>query len=274
MAVCMRDTVMNDEYTDEEQRYAVCNSIWNENNKDMEAIYKYGLPCSEIKDVNIQKRTVQAYYYNSQTVDSDNDLILPGAYAKSITERGPKSTQPRIKHLYNHWDAAGVLLELGEDDQGGWFLSKLGRHTVGRDVLTMYDDGLITEHSHGFEIIKTDNDRIDDKDVRVIKEAILWEVTSLDKWGANQNTPVIKSKDDYNYWIKKLDKLNKAFTSGNYSDEAFELLEIQLKQIQEIFRKFELKPEQPSTTEVAGGQPTSKNKNNLSVLTFNKNYYA
>jgi uncharacterized protein len=85
----------------------------------MGTFYKYGKPCSEIKDVNIQKRTVQAYYYNSQTVDSDNDLILPGAYSKSIQERGPKSSQPRIKHLFNHWEAAGTLLELGEDKNGG-----------------------------------------------------------------------------------------------------------------------------------------------------------
>jgi len=131
-----------------------------EKNITMETIYKYGAPCGEIKDVDLQKRTVQAYYYNSQTVDSDNDIILPGAYAKSITERGPKSALPRIKHLFNHWDAAGVILELGEDENGGWFLSKLGRHQVGRDVLTMYDDGIITEHSHGFEVVKTDNDRI------------------------------------------------------------------------------------------------------------------
>ncbi|MFO8110063.1 MAG: HK97 family phage prohead protease [Thermoplasmata archaeon] len=130
---------------------------------------------------------------------------------------------------------------MGEDEKGGWFLSKLGRHTIGRDVLTMYDDGLITEHSHGFEVMKTGEDRIEDKEVRVIKEGVLWEVTSLDKWGANQNTPVIKSKDDYNYWIKKLDKLQKAFASGNYSDEAFELLELQLKQIQQIFTEFEIK---------------------------------
>ena len=232
----------------------------------METFYKYGMPCSNIKDIDLQKRTVQAYYYNSQTVDSDNDIILPGAYAKSITERGPKSALPRIKHLFNHWDAAGVILELGENENGGWFLSKLGRHQVGRDVLTMYDDGIITEHSHGFEVVKTGEDRIEDKDVRVIKEGVLWEVTSLDKWGANQNTPVIKSRDDYNYWVKKLDKLNKAFASGNYSDEAFELLEIQLKQIQEIFRKFELKPEQPSTPPRAGGQSTSKQRYSLLTI--------
>lgn len=233
----------------------------------METFYKYGNPVSEIKDVDTQKRTVQAYYYNSQTVDSDKDIILPGAYAKSIKERGPKSPQPRIKHLFNHWDGAGKLLEIGEDDKGGWFLSKLGRHTIGRDVLTMYEDELITEHSHGFEALKTGEETIEGEKVRSIKEAVLWEVTSLDKWGANQNTPVIKSKDDYDYWIKKLDKLQKAFAGGHYSDEAFELLELQLKQIQQIFSEYQIKePEQSSTPKGAGDQPTSE-RNKLSELT-------
>ena len=233
----------------------------------METFYKYGSPVSEIKDVDTQKRTVQAYYYNSQTVDSDNDIILPKAYAKSIKERGPKSPQPRIKHLFNHWDGAGKLLEIGEDDKGGWFLSKLGRHTIGRDVLLMYQDGLITEHSHGFEVMpgKSENRKMDGEDVRAITEGILWEVTSLDKWGANKDTG-IKSKGDYDYWIKRLDKLQKAFAGGHYSDEAFELLELQLKQIQQIFSEYKIeKPGQSSTPKGAGDQPTS---NELKLLTI------
>jgi hypothetical protein len=219
--------------------------------------FKYGAPCAEVKDINIRDRTVQAYYFNALTVDSDNDIISIDAYDKSIAERGPKSTLPRIKHLFNHWEGAGVVQELGSDAKGGWFLSKLGRHSVGRDTLLMYEDGLITEHSHGFETINSDSERIDGMEIRRIKEGILWEVTSLDKWGANMNTPVMKSLEDRNYWTKRIDILMKAFTSGTYTDETFELLEIQLIQIKEMIRLFD-KPEQLPTPQGAGGQPTSK----------------
>jgi len=219
--------------------------------------FKYGAPCTEIKDINIKDRTVQAYYFNTLTVDSDNDIISIDAYDKSIAERGPKSALPRIKHLFNHWEGAGVVQELGSDAKGGWFLSKLGRHSVGRDTLLMYEDGLITEHSHGFETINSDSETIDGKNIRRIKEGILWEVTSLDKWGANMNTPVMKSLEDRNYWTKRIDTLMKAFTSGTYTDETFELLEIQLIQIKEMIRLFD-KPEQLPTPQGAGGQPTLK----------------
>jgi len=218
--------------------------------------FKYGAPCTEIKDLNLKDRTVQAYYFNSQTIDSDNDIISNDAYDKSIVERGPKSALPRIKHLFNHWEGAGVVQEFGSDEKGGWFISKLGRHTVGRDTLLMYEDGLITEHSHGFETVSDGVEPNGNQEVRRIKEAILWEVTSLDKWGANMNTPVMKSLADRNFWTKRLDILIKSFSNGRYSDETFELLEVQLTQIKEMIRLFD-KPEQLPTPKGAGGQPTS-----------------
>jgi hypothetical protein len=119
----------------------------------------------------------------------------------------------------------------------------------------MYEDGIITEHSHGFETINSSPETIEGKEIRRIKEAVLWEVTSLDKWGANMNTPVIKSLEDRNYWTKRIEKLLKALDSGSYTDETFDLLEIQLIQIKEMIRQFE-KPEQLPTPEGAGGQPT------------------
>jgi len=219
-------------------------------------LYRYGVPCKlELKDINLKDRMVQFYYFNAESVDTDNDIISLDAYDKSISERGPKSAQPRIKHLFNHWEGAGTLQELGKDEKGGWALTKLGRHTVGRDVLLMYEDGLITEHSHGFETINSSIETVEGKEIRRIKEGVLWEVTSLDKWGANKNTPVIKSIEEKNIWIKQLDKLMKVLTRGNYTDETFEVFEIQIKQIQEMIRQFE-KPEQPPTPPGAGGQPT------------------
>jgi len=207
----------------------------------MKRFYQYGPPCSlELKDLNLKDRIVQAYYFNAQTIDSDSDIISIDAYEKSIKERGPKSALPRIKHLFNHWEGAGVIQELGKDEKGGWFMSKLGRHTVGRDTLLMYEDGLITEHSHGFDAVNTSNETIEGKEIRRIKEAVLWEVTSLDKWGANMNTPVIKSIDDQQEWIKKLDRLQKALNRGSYTDETFDLFEIQLKQIMELLQNYEM----------------------------------
>jgi len=208
---------------------------------------------------------VQAYYSSYGTLDSDGDVIEKGIYNKSIKERGPGSDKPRIKHLFNHWDAAGEIKEVGEDDKGGWFISKLGRHTVGKDVLLMYEDGIITEHSHGFEIIKSSNETRDGKEVRILQEGVLWEVSSLDKWGANMNTG-LKSKGDIRIWEKRMDRLINALRKGEYTDETMEVFEIQLRQIQKILSKFE--PGAQSTPP----EPEQTTHLNLDKLNINLNF--
>lgn len=217
----------------------------------MKTTYKYGMPFSEIKDLDFSKRVVQAYYANFEKVDSDMDLIDVNCYKKSIKDRGPASDHPRIKHLYNHWDAAGTITELDQDSKGAFFTSKLGRHTVGNDTLLMYEDGIITEHSHGFEVLRDSETTIDEEKVRIIEEAVLWEVSSLDKWGANMHTPVIKSKQDKRQWSKRIEIIEKALREGKYTDETFELLEIQLKQIKQLLINepaVQLTPREPRQT--------------------------
>ncbi len=196
----------------------------------MNEYYKYGICTLEVKGLDVKNRIIEVYFASFGTIDADNDVFERGAFAKSIREWGPESTKPRIKHLYNHWDAVGEIKELVEDNKGLRAVSKLGRHRLGSDVLLMYDDGIITEHSVGFETIGEDKSG----ESRIIKEAKLWEGSSLDKWGANMNTPVVKSVDQRNMYIERLGRLNNALQKGNYSDEIFELFEIQIKQIQQV----------------------------------------
>lgn len=216
--------------------------------------FKLGNPLiNAIKDVDVKQSIVKAYYVNYEHVDSDDDLLSEGMYNKSIKEWGPGTEHKRIKHLFNHFDGSGKLTELNEDVTGGWFVSKLGRHTTGRDVALMYEDGIITEHSHGFEVVNSRPATVDGKEIRVITEGRLWEVSSLDKWGANFHTNVIKSKEDKGYWIKRLDTMTKALKDGTYTDETFALLEIQLYHIKQLIRSFD-EPEQVTTAHI-GTQP-------------------
>jgi len=210
----------------------------------------------EVKDIDYDKRVVQAYYWDSANVDSDDDLIKPGAYTKSIRDRGPGSLRPRIKHLYNHYEAIGVLKELGEDENGGWFVSKLGRDDTSRDVLLKYEDGIITEHSHGFEVVHSHGETVDGKEVRIITEGILWEVSSLDKWGAGVNTG-IKSLEERNMWVKQIGTILSAIRKGKYTDDTFDLLQIQLMQIQEMVRAYD-EPGVKSTLKEPDVKPTQK----------------
>ena len=69
------------------------NSIYN--TKDIEL-------ASEIMDMDPMQGIVTGYFSKFNNVDSDGDIMKPGAFTKTISEQGPASAQPRIKHLLNH----------------------------------------------------------------------------------------------------------------------------------------------------------------------------
>ena len=192
----------------------------------------------EVKGIDLKNRIVEGYFAAFGKVDADNDVFVKGAFTKSINERGPKGAN-RIKHLFNHWDTVGVLQELTEDNYGLRYVSKIGTHRLGEDVLKMYQDGIITEHSVGFQTIQDKSDIIDG--VRYLKEVILWEGSSLDKWGANEWTPVIKSYDDWKLQAKRIsdriESLNKALTGRtNYTDETYNEIKIKLNTLQTMLK--------------------------------------
>lgn len=192
----------------------------------------------QIKGLDFKNRIVEGYFASFDTVDSDNDMFIKGAFAKSIQENGPNSTTKRIKHLFNHWDTVGVLQELYEDEKGLSYVSKIGNHSLGNDVLNMYQDGIITEHSVGFNVIKSEKNPA--LNHTILSEAKLWEGSSLDKWGSNKNTPV-KSIQEFSEWAlqweKRYDILTKALrTRTNYTDETYENFEIQIMQLKDAFK--------------------------------------
>lgn len=194
--------------------------------------------CSlEIKDISEKDGIVSGYLSTFGFKDSDGDIIQKGAFTRTVTERGPQGTKARIKHLLDHKTdkVIGVFQELKEDSQGLYYVSKLGNHTLGQDALHMYSDGIITEHSIGFNIIHEKSE----KESNIITEVKLWEGSSLQTWGANENTPVLgvkgidKKPEEY---LDRIDRINSALRKGKYTDETFELLEIELKQIQELIK--------------------------------------
>ena len=186
---------------------------------------KYKAVDIEVKDIDEKQGIVTAYFSSFGNLDSDKDIIEAGAHTKSIKERGPDGTN-RIKHFkfHNSTMVPGRLIELGEDKNGGWFRSQLVKTTLGKDTLIEYEEGIITEHSHGFEIIKSEHD---DEGIQHITEEKLWEVSSLTAWGANSNTPTVSVKDfkTAEEVIKALDLVNQYLKVGKFSDELLKVME-------------------------------------------------
>jgi len=223
----------------------------------------YNIPyelTSSIKDMDMKQGIVTGYFSAFNNVDSDGDVILPGAFRKSIQENGPNSPKPRIKHLLNHNTnlALGALQSLVEDRKGLAYESQIGSHELGEDFLKMVDSGLITEHSIGFQVMKwRSSDTLtyecwgETCPVRELQELKLWEGSSLTCWGANEDTPItgVKSMTPVKA-AERCELLTKAIANGTFTDRTFQYLIAELKNIQQAFQAYgTTQPEHKATTE-------------------------
>ena len=212
-----------------------------------------------VKDVDTAGRTVTGYFSTFNFKDSDGDILVPGAFKKSIDERGP-SGKNRIFHLWQHWtsDILGKPKILAEDKDGLYFETHIAKTSLGDDVLQLYMDRIINEHSIGFNIVQSERD--EESSTTTIKEVKLWEGSTV-TWGANENTPTVGIKavkgdlflgnkafnelsDDESAsakaeLVKHIERITKAFDKGTYTDDTFELLQIELNLINELLKSLE-----------------------------------
>lgn len=184
-------------------------------------------------DVSTDKRIVEGYFASFNNLDSDGDIIRPGAFAKSITENGPAAKQ-RIKHIMNHdiRMPVGTLLDLKEDNHGLFYRSQIGTNRAALDFLEMVKSSMIKEHSIGYWTIRKNQI----KEGNELLEVLLMEGSSLTGWGASSLTPLtaLKSADKPAIEAKlkeRLKDLEKFIKNTTVSDETVELLMIEVKQL-------------------------------------------
>lgn len=197
-----------------------------------------------IKDIDGRKGIITGYFSMFDSVDSDGDVMKKGCFAKTLKEQGPNSVKPRIKHLLNHDPSKplGVIYELKEDNTGLYYESKLGTHSLGEDFVKMVDSGLVTENSFGFQTVKQTqlmpwNEWKPGEAAREILEVRLFEGSNLTAWGANHRTynSGVKGAVNPEQVTKRIEILLKAYKNGTFTDDTFELIEIELKQLQQLF---------------------------------------
>ena len=109
-----------------------------------------------VKDVDEVKGIITGYFSIFGNKDSDGDIILPGAFRKTLKENGPDAERPRILHLFMH-DVEKPLARphvLKEDKKGLYFESTISHTSLGKDVIQLYKDKVLSEHSIGYQIVK------------------------------------------------------------------------------------------------------------------------
>jgi HK97 family phage prohead protease len=239
----------------------------------------YGVKSMALKmeDIDETNRIVKGYLSAFNNIDSDDDVIRRGAFAKSLQERGVDAPgNRRIAHLRDHdWGKQiGKFLELEEDEFGLRFVSQLGRSTKGNDALLDYQDGILREHSIGFNYVQDKIKYIEDDS----EKGGYWEITEVKLWegsgvtfGANELTPVIEAAKSGNTEgaLKKMEEMEssfmKALKNGGGTDERLENLEARFKQLQEMRNSlFVLKPSTKDT--MKHGKPSDKQSTFYSKL--------
>lgn len=189
-----------------------------------------------VVDVDTTGKRVVMNWSATEEIDFDGDVIKSTAYTKTIAESGPKGSG-LIFWLTDHWpDTDHVAGKVTDLYMHGKFLQAVGVASdtaKGRDVLQLYQDGIIKQHSVGFLPVRTEKA----KDYRIIHEIKLYEGSSV-LWGANINTDTVsvgKSLLTADECHSEMELLIKAIRGGKYTDDTFGLLEIRLKQIQQNY---------------------------------------
>ena len=220
-------------------------------------IYNYKSFDLEIKDVDAKQGIVTGYFSAFGNVDSDGDIMMPGAFKRSIQDWGPEG-KGRIKHLLNHDPSQplGKIKVLKEDDYGLYYESKIGSHALGKDYVKMIESGLIAEHSIGFKTLREQKADMGNQ----IHEVMLFEGSSLTAWGANEATPLLGMKNFNN--LEKLQDQIKSFEkfirNSDVTDETIDLCLLKVKQLAQAV-------EQMSSTEAAVEAPLQQKEEEVSV---------
>ena len=247
---CQDDENMIEQYDDDDVRIRKeCQLIWDnyEKAEEMESEVKSASIYStksnaEIKDIDNSKREIAIYLSKFDNIDSDNDLIKKGAFKKSIKERGPGSMGNRKIQFLRHHDwtkQIGVFTKLEEDDNGLFAVGKLGTSSLGEDAWRDYNEGIIREHSIGYQLLTDKVKFIKDESIKgggynLIQEVVLFEGSAV-TFGSNDLTNVVgvvKGQNKTAYIDQVSDELVRvigALSKGQGSDERLYSLEMRAK---------------------------------------------
>jgi len=181
-----------------------------------------------IGDIDEKAGIVKGYGSVFGNRDSDDDVIMRGAYTKTIQENGD-----RVKYIYQHdiTKPIGKMTELGEDDKGLYFTAEIPDTALGRDVMKLIKGGVITENSVGImPVVKNYNE---EEKTRYIKEVKLYEISAV-TIAANDQAKIndVKSQDVILANIeKKFNALQKLLENENISDDLGFAIEYQLQSL-------------------------------------------
>lgn len=136
-------------------------------------------------------------------VDSYGDIIEPGAFSKTISER-----KGRIAFCYQHEidEPIAKILVLEERSEGLWVEAEISASE--KDIQIKVKEGILTEMSIGYRTINCTEEIINEKYITHLTEIKLYEI-SLVTIAANELTTIqnIKSEERKDYFDDSFERL-------------------------------------------------------------------
>jgi hypothetical protein len=198
----------------------------------MNTILYKAAPVGELIDADEKAGIIKGYGSYFGNKDSDSDIIMKGAYKKTIAENGS-----RVKYLYQHDmnQPIGKMTELYEDEKGLVFVAEIAKTQLGKDVVELMKSGVITENSVGILPIQ----KQDRGDYREINEVKLYEISAV-TLAANDQAKIldVKGNVDLEKVSKRYDNLSKLLRKGEISDEMGYAIEAEILKLKSLFIEF------------------------------------
>ena len=139
--------------------------------------------------LDAERRRISGYASIFGNVDSTGDIVMQGAFAKSLGAR-------KIRMLYQHSDSKlmGLWDIAREDDKGLYVEGQLAKTPLGDEVYELASMGALDSMSIGYNVSESEYNK---DGVRLLKEVDLWEV-SLVTFPANNLATItgVKSAPD------------------------------------------------------------------------------
>ena len=212
---CMSDEIMVKDFEDEKQRFAVCNTQWDEK-KSIEPEKKeesFSINIQPIEDELIERRchdldefrfdadkneitgTAARFGVWSEDLGGFKEKIRQGAFSKTIKDGD-------VRLLFNH-DPNFILartsngtMSLEEDKRGLQFTASLPDTTYAKDLKESIKRGDISQNSFGFRVINDKWKISDDRnqlDERTLTEVKLFDVSPVTFPAYPQTTVKVRS---------------------------------------------------------------------------------
>lgn len=186
MSRCMGDDKVRSEYPDRNQRTAVCLSNYGKSYPkeiDMSEDIEFKDETLDVRfDIKAMEDDEKGEFSGYGSIfgnkDLGNDVVVEGAFAKSIGRKGAKA----VKMLYQHRadEPIGVFDEIIEDRRGLKVKGRLAMGTQrGREVYELMKMGAIDGLSIGYRVDAKGYDYDDKGKRRYLKSVDLMEISAV-----------------------------------------------------------------------------------------------